>query len=162
LLGLTNPNDLIVLPNDSASADKNDIKLAIQDSQTDLLDTAAAGAATAADILAQLSSLEVNVKVDLGTTDINGNPNTDTSAFLFSYDKTAVAGKEWTVDGNAAALGTAQKDQGASLDNLLAEADTITWTAVGSTASKVINNAGPDLTAVAGTKMYSSSLPALT
>lgn len=142
--------DAIVLPNDTTPATQHDIALTIHqsaaDDQLSVLNTAA-GATSIATELVQLSSLKINVAVDLGTTDLQGNHDIQGSFFTSVYD--AVANK-WTVSGNAAAIATAVKSQvNSSMTDLLATAKTINWTEVGTTASKFITvGTGSDLAAV--------------
>ncbi|MGD9730820.1 MAG: beta strand repeat-containing protein [Desulfamplus sp.] len=104
--------------------------------QVSYLDTAAEAdgtpdAATAAAILAEITSLTVDVEVDTGNTDVEGNPIMVDSSFEFTNDTLTI-----DVEGNAAAIGTAIRDEnGTEINDLLDEADTVLWQFVGTTAS---------------------------
>ena len=95
-------------------------------------------------ILAEVTSLTVDVEVDTGNTDIEGNPILVDSSFTFTNDAVTI-----DVEGNAAAIGTAMRDENTTeIGNLLDEADTVLWQVVGSTASvSLVAGVGDDLVA---------------
>jgi hypothetical protein len=129
--------DQFVLPNDATALTMNDIALTINNTDLPNLITAAgptgAVATQATANLAQLSSLTVNVNVDLGTTNLAGVHDTSNGQFVFTY-----ASPNWTVAGNAAAIGNAQGNP--TIDALLSKATAIAWNEVGSTATEYVSN----------------------
>jgi hypothetical protein len=136
--------DFFVLPTDTAltASPWHDIGLTIQNTDVPNLRVGAAGIFDAATTLEQLNSITVKIDVDKGTTDVNGIPEIASTSFTSTYDLSIPASPKWTVIGNAAAIGNAQLNT--DVNDLLARSSSITWEAVGSTASKVISG-GVDL-----------------
>jgi hypothetical protein len=137
-------DDTIEVPYDTDAEDQHDIDLTVTDLMLDnVID--GDGSSAAADVLAQLSSLSVDVEVDTGLTDLAGDPVIETSTIEATYD---AAEDLWNAVGNNAAIGEAD-----NIGGYLAEMASITWTAVGNTAGTVLNNGGvADLEAVADVK----------
>ncbi|MDR5865083.1 hypothetical protein QC758_19185, partial [Halomonas campisalis] len=96
------------------------------------------GGATAEDIIEVVNDIEVLVQVDSGNTDSGGDPIIEQRAFTISVERDGDGDVDSVdVTGNAAALAQTQNDGilGATLDAYMVEADTVTWEAVGTTAT---------------------------
>jgi hypothetical protein len=122
-------------------------QVAVLATGTDTVVTSAA----AGDVIEELSNLTIAVSVDTGNTDIEGNPLIVDSSFSITNDGLGNA-DIINATGNAAAIGTAQLGASAiAVNDLLNEAATVTWNAVGTTATmKLAAGIATDLTAAVG------------